>query len=247
MQLGQRKGQKPAIPLAICMQRCHIANARRKLRVGAAVGTRIEDRERCQRMHQAGLDVLILDSSQGETGWTRVKGWTTEEQHIRRTLGKNQEILVLIPDQSFCVPCCGTPVAASAFLPSLFGSRQCSTQHSFLCRQASAFPGGCAESDWESAWQHGVWLLAGLCIWGRVCAGDSTYQVEMLKWIKASCPGMDVICGNIVTGRQVGFQSKAHHNSKVDPGACRSRACLPEWVPLSLLLVFRHARERLLL
>lgn len=24
----------------------------------------------------------------------------------------------------------------------------------------------------------------------------------MLRWIKANCPGLDVICGNIVTGRQ---------------------------------------------
>ena len=24
----------------------------------------------------------------------------------------------------------------------------------------------------------------------------------MLKWVKANCPGLDVICGNVVTGRQ---------------------------------------------
>lgn len=33
-------------------------------------------------------------------------------------------------------------------------------------------------------------------------AGDSTYQLEMLKWVKANCLGLDVICGNVVTGRQ---------------------------------------------
>lgn len=32
--------------------------------------------------------------------------------------------------------------------------------------------------------------------------GDSTYQVAMLRWIKDNCPGVDVICGNIVTSRQ---------------------------------------------
>lgn len=68
-----------------------------KLRVGAAVGTRDEDKQRCQRLHgEAGVDAIILDSSQG----------------------------------------------------------------------------------------------------------DSTYQLEMLKWVKANCPGLDVICGNVVTGRQ---------------------------------------------
>lgn len=39
----------------------------RKLRVGAAVGTRDEDKQRCQRLHgEAGVDAVILDSSQGE-------------------------------------------------------------------------------------------------------------------------------------------------------------------------------------
>lgn len=33
-------------------------------------------------------------------------------------------------------------------------------------------------------------------------AGDSTYQVEMLRWVKANCEGLDVICGNVVTSRQ---------------------------------------------
>jgi IMP dehydrogenase / GMP reductase domain len=45
-----------------------------------------------------------------------------------------------------------------------------------------------------------------LTSWWHRCtywhAGDSTYQVEMLKWVKANCPGLDVICGNVVTGRQ---------------------------------------------
>lgn len=29
--------------------------------------------------------------------------------------------------------------------------------------------------------------------------GDSTYQVEMLNHIKREHPGLDVICGNVVT------------------------------------------------
>jgi IMP dehydrogenase / GMP reductase domain len=38
----------------------------RKLRVGAAVGTREEDKQRAQRLHSEGdVDVIILDSSQG--------------------------------------------------------------------------------------------------------------------------------------------------------------------------------------
>lgn len=32
--------------------------------------------------------------------------------------------------------------------------------------------------------------------------GNSSYQVDMLKWIKGNSPGVDVICGNIVTSRQ---------------------------------------------
>ncbi len=39
---------------------------RRQLRVGAAVGTRDEDKERVRRLHaEAGVDAIILDSSQG--------------------------------------------------------------------------------------------------------------------------------------------------------------------------------------
>lgn len=32
--------------------------------------------------------------------------------------------------------------------------------------------------------------------------GDSTYQVAMIKHIKACHPGLDVIAGNVVTGAQ---------------------------------------------
>ncbi|KXJ91255.1 inosine-5'-monophosphate dehydrogenase IMD4 [Microdochium bolleyi] len=32
--------------------------------------------------------------------------------------------------------------------------------------------------------------------------GNSMYQIEMLKWIKSEFPGLDVICGNVVTREQ---------------------------------------------
>jgi len=32
--------------------------------------------------------------------------------------------------------------------------------------------------------------------------GNSMYQIEMLKWVKKEFPGMDVICGNVVTREQ---------------------------------------------
>lgn len=32
--------------------------------------------------------------------------------------------------------------------------------------------------------------------------GDSTYQLDMIKWIKANVPGLDIIAGNIVTAAQ---------------------------------------------
>eukprot|EP00210_Caulerpa_lentillifera_P002353 g2258.t1 len=32
--------------------------------------------------------------------------------------------------------------------------------------------------------------------------GNSQYQIEMLNYIKTTCPGLDVICGNVVTSRQ---------------------------------------------
>ena len=42
-----------------------------KLLVGAAVGTREEDKERVKRLLDAGADCIVLDSSQGEhCGWT---------------------------------------------------------------------------------------------------------------------------------------------------------------------------------
>lgn len=37
----------------------------------------------------------------------------------------------------------------------------------------------------------------------RAAQGDSTYQLEMLAHIKREHPGLDVICGNVVTSVQV--------------------------------------------
>ena len=34
------------------------------------------------------------------------------------------------------------------------------------------------------------------------CAGDSTYQLEMLAHLKRAHPDLQVVCGNVVTGRQ---------------------------------------------
>ena len=34
------------------------------------------------------------------------------------------------------------------------------------------------------------------------CAGDSTYQLEMLAHVKRAHPDLQVVCGNVVTGRQ---------------------------------------------
>ena len=39
----------------------------------------------------------------------------------------------------------------------------------------------------------------GLDAW---CAGDSTYQADLVAWVKAELPGLEVICGNVVTTRQ---------------------------------------------
>ncbi len=33
-------------------------------------------------------------------------------------------------------------------------------------------------------------------------AGDSTYQLDMLAYVKKAHPELQVICGNVVTGRQ---------------------------------------------
>ena len=45
-------------------------DAQGRLLVGAAVGTREADRERAQRLvKEAGVDVVILDSSQGASLW----------------------------------------------------------------------------------------------------------------------------------------------------------------------------------
>ena len=35
-----------------------------------------------------------------------------------------------------------------------------------------------------------------------VYAGDSTYQLDMLAYLKKAHPELQVICGNVVTGRQ---------------------------------------------
>ena len=35
-----------------------------------------------------------------------------------------------------------------------------------------------------------------------VSAGDSTYQLDMLAYVKKAHPELQVICGNVVTGRQ---------------------------------------------
>ena len=36
----------------------------------------------------------------------------------------------------------------------------------------------------------------------HACAGDSTYQLEMLAHVKRAHPDLQVVCGNVVTGRQ---------------------------------------------
>jgi len=39
--------------------------------------------------------------------------------------------------------------------------------------------------------------------------GDSTYQIEMIKWLKSTYPDVDVVGGNVVTMRQAGNLIKA--------------------------------------
>lgn len=43
--------------------------------------------------------------------------------------------------------------------------------------------------------------------------GDSTYQIQMLQHIKRAHPGLDVICGNIVTTAQARCRHCAYHTS----------------------------------
>ena len=49
------------------------------------------------------------------------------------------------------------------------------------------------------AWQEKATLGEGS---GAASAGNSSYQVEMLKHLKRVHPDLEVICGNIVTARQ---------------------------------------------
>lgn len=95
----------------------------KQLLVGAAIGTRPNDRERCKALIEAGADVIVIDSSQV---------W---EEDFRRLS------LMLVP------------------LTSLINGW---------------FP----------------------------FQGDSTYQIDIIKHIKSTYPGVDLIGGNVVTSRQ---------------------------------------------
>lgn len=44
-----------------------VKDARHRLRVGAAVSTRDEDRERCTALVEAGVDVIVVDAAQGDS------------------------------------------------------------------------------------------------------------------------------------------------------------------------------------
>ena len=44
--------------------------------------------------------------------------------------------------------------------------------------------------------------MSGLLTRKCVCAGDSTYQLDTLSYLKKAHPELQVICGNVVTGRQ---------------------------------------------
>jgi hypothetical protein len=52
--------------------------------------------------------------------------------------------------------------------------------------------------------------------------GDSTFQLAMLSHIKRAHPGVDVICGNVVTGAQVGPRARVRVHVCVVSG-CASR------------------------